>query len=154
VFLIGVVVTLLSWDVTRNLAGQTEARRFEYRTIRVVGDLRHALEADEVLLRSVAALFSVGGGHQPRAVARLLQRDGNGTRSPGRLWLAFAQRVPAADLQTHERLARADGLAPMACAPMRSTPSTTRSPISARSARRTGARSAWTCRRTRSRAKR
>jgi PAS domain S-box-containing protein len=110
VLLLGVIVTLLSWDVTRSLAQQTEARRFEYRTIRIVGDLRHAMEADEVLLRSVAALFSVGGG-----ISRAQWRDyfnvmENGTRSPGRMWLAFAQRVPAAELQIHERLARADGL--------------------------------------------
>ncbi|NNU43943.1 CHASE domain-containing protein [Ramlibacter montanisoli] len=111
VLVVGILVTLLSWDVTRNLARQTELRRFEYRTIRIVGDMRHALEADEVLLRSVAALFSVGGG-----ISRAQWRDyfnvmESGTRSPGRLWLGFAQRVPAADRETHERLARADGLA-------------------------------------------
>ena len=111
VLLVGVLVTLLSWDVTRNLARQAEARRFEYRSIRIVSDLRHAMEADEVLLRSVAALFSVGGG-----ISRAQWRDyfnvmENGTRSPGRQWLAYAQRVPAAERETHERLARADGLA-------------------------------------------
>ncbi|HEY0822883.1 MAG TPA: PAS domain S-box protein [Ramlibacter sp.] len=110
VLLVGVLVTLLSWDVTRSLARQTEAKRFEYRTIRILGDMRHAMEADEVLLRSVAALFSVGGG-----ISRAQWRDyfnvmENGTRSPGRLWLAFAQRVPAAEREVHERLARADGL--------------------------------------------
>jgi PAS domain S-box-containing protein len=108
---VGTLVTLVSWDITRNLAQQTEARRFEYRTSRILGNLRHAMEADEVLLRSVAALFSVGGG-----ISRAQWRDyfnvmESGTRSPGRLWLAYAQRVPAAELQTHERLARADGLA-------------------------------------------
>ena len=43
VLVVGILVTLLSWDVTRNLARQTEVRRFEYRTIRIVGDMRHAL---------------------------------------------------------------------------------------------------------------
>ena len=32
-------------------------------------------------------------------------------RSPGRLWLAFAQRVPAREREDHERQARAEGLA-------------------------------------------
>jgi PAS domain S-box-containing protein len=110
VLVIGILVTLLSWDVARDLARRAEARRFEYRTSRIVAEMRNGLEADEVLLRAVAGLFSVGGG-----ITRSQWRDyfdalESGTRSPGRLWLAYAQRVPATQREAHERQARSEGL--------------------------------------------
>jgi PAS domain S-box-containing protein len=110
VLLAGLVVTFMSWDVTREVARQSEMRRFEYRTGRIIDDLRHGLEADEILLQSVSGLFTVGG-----AINRKQWRDyfamlGTGTQSPGRLWLAYAPRVPAAEREAHERLARSEGL--------------------------------------------
>ena len=111
VLVVGVLVTLLSWDVARDLTRRAEARRFEYRTSRILSDIRHALESDETLLRSVASLFSVGGGIPRQQWRDYFDALESGTRSPGRLWLAFAQRVPARQREEHERQIRAEGLA-------------------------------------------
>jgi PAS domain S-box-containing protein len=111
VLVVGMLVTLLSWDVARDLSRRAEARRFEYRTSRILTEIRHGLESDEILLRSVSGLFSVGGGITRQQWRDYFDALESGTRSPGRLWLAFAQRVPAAQREAHERQARAEGLA-------------------------------------------
>ncbi|MBL0390767.1 response regulator [Ramlibacter monticola] len=111
VLVVGVLVTLLSWDVAHNLSRSAENRRFEYRTSRILTDIRHGLQTDEILLRSVAGLFSVGGGISRQQWRDYFDALESGTRSPGRLWLAFAQRVPAAEREAHERQARAEGIA-------------------------------------------
>ncbi|HET8744971.1 MAG TPA: PAS domain S-box protein, partial [Ramlibacter sp.] len=111
VLVVGMLVTLLSWDVARDLSQRAEARRFEYRTARILTDIRHALETDETLLRSVAGLFSVGGGITRQQWRDYFDALESGTRSPGRLWLAYAQRVPAREREQHERQARSEGLA-------------------------------------------
>lgn len=111
VLVVGILVTLLSWDVARDLSRRAEARRFEYRTSRILTDIRHGLESDEILLRSVAGLFSVGGGITRQQWRDYFDAMESGTRSPGRLWLAFAQRVPAREREEHERQARSEGLA-------------------------------------------
>jgi PAS domain S-box-containing protein len=111
VMAVGMLVTLLSWDVARDVSRRAEARRFEYRTSRILTDIRHGLESDEILLRSVAGLFSVGGGITRQQWRDYFDAMESGTRSPGRLWLAFAQRVPARQREEHERHAREEGLA-------------------------------------------
>jgi PAS domain S-box-containing protein len=110
VLVTGLLVTLLSWDVTRDLSHRAEARRFEYRTGRILADMRQGLETDEILLRSVAALFTVGGGISRGQWREFFDALEKGSRSPGRLWLAFAQRIPAREREAHERLARSEGL--------------------------------------------
>ncbi|GAB3660172.1 CHASE domain-containing hybrid sensor histidine kinase/response regulator [Ramlibacter alkalitolerans] len=110
VMVVGLLVTLLSWDVARDLSRRAEARRFEYRTSRILTDLRHGLQADEILLRSVAGLFSVGGGIARQQWLDYFDAMESGTRSPGRLWLGFAQRVPAREREAHERQVRSEGV--------------------------------------------
>ena len=111
VLLTGVLVTLLSWDITRGLAQQSDARRFDYRTSRVVADVRAAVASDEMLLRSAAALFGARGVVGRRQWADYFSVMESGSRSPGRVWLGFAQRVPAAGRDAYERQGRAEGLA-------------------------------------------
>ena len=82
VLVVGVLVTLLSWDVARDLARRAEARRFEYRTSRILTDIRHGLETDEILLRSVGGLFSVGGGITRQQWRDYFDAMESGTRSP------------------------------------------------------------------------
>jgi PAS domain S-box-containing protein len=108
---VGVAVSLGLWQDARRSTRDAAAQRFEYRTDRILSELHHLLDADEMLMRSVAGLFSAGG-----SVDRVLWRDyfnarETGSRSPGRLWVAYAQRVTEGERDLHERQARADGVA-------------------------------------------
>src|SRR6185369_11733398 len=59
---VGTVVTLLLWNDARTQWREGELRRFEYRTGRILTELGHLFEADEIMLNSVAGLFGAGDG--------------------------------------------------------------------------------------------
>src|SRR5689334_18577682 len=57
--LIGLSVSLWLWQDARRASRDAELNRFSYRTSRIRADMQHVLDADDVLLRSVSALFNV-----------------------------------------------------------------------------------------------
>ncbi|HXE47782.1 MAG TPA: CHASE domain-containing protein, partial [Ramlibacter sp.] len=108
---IGVSVTLLLWQRARDASREGAMQRLEYRTSRIEAELHHLLATDEIMLRSVAGLFSVGGGItriQWRNYFNAIEPD---THAPGRQWVAYAQRVSEGEREAHEQQARADGVA-------------------------------------------
>jgi len=113
VLLAGLVVSLLLWQQGRGLAGESAGRLFDYRTSRIMAVLQHEMAAKEILLRSVGGLFGVGGTASRPQWRHYFdgQETDTGWRSPGRLWVAYAPRVPEAQREQHEQQARADGLA-------------------------------------------
>jgi len=108
---VGLGATLLLWLDAREQSRQGQLRRYEYRTSRILTELRHRLEADEIMLRSVAGVFSLGGSVNRGQWRDYFNGIDTGSGAAGRLWVAYAQRVPAAERESHERQARADGLA-------------------------------------------
>ena len=99
---IGVSVTLLLWQRAREASREGAMQRLEYRTSRIVTELHHLLATDDIMLRSVSGLFGVGGGVtriQWRNYFNAIEPD---TRSPGRQWVAYAQRVSDAEREAHE----------------------------------------------------
>jgi PAS domain S-box-containing protein len=112
-FFVGMALTLLLWRDAHNAWQQVESRRFEYRTSRIRSELMHLLDADAILLHSAAGLFGAGAGggvSRPQWREYFGAMDG-GPAAPGRLWVAYAPRVPAGERAAHEQRARADGLA-------------------------------------------
>ena len=109
--LVGISVTLLLWQDARKASREGAERRFQYRTSRIGTVLHHRLDADAILLRSVAGLFSVGGGLNRTQWRNYFNVMDTGTQPPGRLWVAYAERVTDAQREAHEREARAEGLA-------------------------------------------
>jgi len=108
--LVGLGASVWTWQDARRVAHENAVGRFEYRTSRIRSELRHVLGADEILLRSVAAMFGVRE-EVTRAQWRSYFATVDGAvREPGRLWLAYADRVAAADRLAHERRAHADGI--------------------------------------------
>jgi PAS domain S-box-containing protein len=108
---IGVSVTLLLWQRAREVSREGAMQRLEYRTDRILAELHNLLAADDIMLRSVSGLFGVGGGVtriQWRNYFNAIEPD---TRTPGRQWVAYAQRVSDGEREAHEQQARADGLA-------------------------------------------
>ncbi|MCM2251556.1 MAG: PAS domain S-box protein, partial [Ramlibacter sp.] len=110
-FAAGLGATLLVWQRANEIAREGTAQRFEYRTGRILAELQRQLGADELLLRSVAGLFRASGGAGRAQWRTYFDAMEPGNRSPDRLWVAYAQRVPGAELEAHESQARADGLA-------------------------------------------
>jgi PAS domain S-box-containing protein len=108
---VGLGATLLLWLDAREQSRRGESVRFEYRSGRMLAELQHRLQTDEVMLRSVAGLFSLGG-HVDRGQWRdYFNGIDTGAGAAGRLWVAYAQRVPAAEREAHERQTRAEGVA-------------------------------------------
>jgi PAS domain S-box-containing protein len=103
-------ITVLLWLQAGNVVREGAMQRFQYRTGRIVADLDHLLGAEEILMRSVAGLFSVGGGVNQGQWRNYFNGMDPGKHSPGRLWVAYAQRVAEGEREAHERHARADGL--------------------------------------------
>lgn len=111
-FLIVCLVTLLLWQQSRHMSRQSADRLFEYRSQRIVAVLEHELQTKEVLLQSLAGLFSLGESrnrNEWRHVFDALERET--ASSPGRLWVAFAPRVSEAQRKLHEQQSRDDGMA-------------------------------------------
>ena len=107
----GVGITLLLWEDARQASREGATRRFEYRTSRIHANLRQLLEADVILLRSVAGLFSVGVGVDRTQWRNYFNAMEPGLPSPGRLWVAYAERVADPQREAHERQARTEGVA-------------------------------------------
>lgn len=59
---VGIATTLLLWRDARDVSRESGMGRFEYRTSRIRGELAHRLDADAIVLRSVAGLIDTGDG--------------------------------------------------------------------------------------------
>jgi len=109
--LLGIGVTLVMWEQSRQASQQAAMNRFEYRTSRIRAELLHLLDAEVIMLRSAAGLLSVRDGVSRGQWRNYFNVADTGGQSPGRLWVAFAERVPEAQREAHEREARAEGVA-------------------------------------------
>lgn len=109
--LIGVAVTLLLWQREVKASSQVTNQQFEYRTTRILTELRQLLAAEEILLRSAAGMFGVSGGIDRVQWRSYFDSMEPSSQAPGRMWVAYAPRVTEKDREAHERQARADGLA-------------------------------------------
>jgi PAS domain S-box-containing protein len=108
---VGIGATLLLWQDARQASRDAAMSRFEYRTSRIRNELHHVLDAEAIMLRSVAGLLSAGDGINRSQWRSYFNVADAGTPTPGRLWVAYAERVSAEQRESHERQARADGIA-------------------------------------------
>jgi PAS domain S-box-containing protein len=109
--LAGVGITLMLWQDARQASRDGAMRRFEYRTNRIHSELRQLFNAEVIMLRSVAGMFSVDEGINRTQWRNYFNALEAGTQSPGRLWVGYAERVTDARREAHERQARTEGVA-------------------------------------------
>ena len=102
--------TFMLWrDSTQRHRSSVEAA-FEYRTERIRQELTHRLEGYEATLRSVAGMIGARNEFDRAAWRRYFEKAQPLDKVPGRLFLAYALRVPAADTAAHEQAVRSEGV--------------------------------------------
>ena len=111
VLLAGLGLSALLYQHSRHLAQSGSASRFEYRTERIRDELGYRFTFLESSLQSVAGLISASEGFNRLQWRRYFETLQTTEPYEGRLLVAFAPRVPAAERDAHERQARADGVA-------------------------------------------
>ena len=94
-----------------HLAQSGATSRFEYRTDRIRAELGYRFTLLESSLQSLAGLITAREGFNHQQWRRYFETLQSAEPYEGRLLVAFAPRVPAAERDAHERQARADGLA-------------------------------------------
>ena len=106
---VGIATTLLLWRDARDASSDSEMGRFEYHTSRIRDELAHRLDADAIVLRSVAGLIDGGDGVDRVRWRSYFNALETGTQSTGRVWVAYAERVSDAARGAHERRGRTQG---------------------------------------------
>jgi PAS domain S-box-containing protein len=111
VLLLGTSVTATLWRDALERSGVAADARFEYRTERIRNELDHRLDGYEATLRSLAGLIASRSTFERAAWRRYFEQAQPIDHYPGRLFLAYAVRVPAADVAAHEKAVQSDGIA-------------------------------------------
>ena len=110
VLLAGLGLSFWLYQHSLHLAQSATASRFEYRTDRIRAELGYRFTILESSLQSVAGLIGSGEGFDRLHWRRYFETLRIAEAYEGRLLVAFAPRVRAAERGAHERQARAEGV--------------------------------------------
>ena len=111
VLVLGIGVTVGQWRDARERSRLATEARFEYRTERIRSELDHQLHGYETTLRSLAGLIASRPTFERSAWRRYFEQAQPIDSRPGRIFLAYALRVPASDVDAHEKSVRGEGIA-------------------------------------------
>ena len=110
VLLAGLGLSAWLYQHSGRLAQSATASRFEYRTDRIRAELVYRFTTLESSLQSVAGLIAARDGFNRPQWRRYFETLQRAEPYEGRLLVAFAPRVPAAERAAHEQQARTEGV--------------------------------------------